>query len=62
MTSMLCQKQPGGQVRVHDGELVEDLIVDSHGHITTTVSLSYCLQHISNLSLKLMTGNKISKP
>ena len=42
MTSMLCQKQPGGQVRVHDGELVEDLIVDSHGHITTTVSWDTC--------------------
>lgn len=37
MTSMLCHKQPGGHVKVHDGELIEDLIVDSQGHITTTL-------------------------
>ena len=37
MTSMLCQKQPGGQVQVHDGEMVEALAVDNQGHITTKV-------------------------
>ena len=26
MTSMLCKKQPGGQVHVHDSDLVEGLI------------------------------------
>ena len=34
---MLCHKQAGGHVQVHDGELVEGLAVDSQGHITTTV-------------------------
>ncbi|XP_052241951.1 protein FAM228B-like isoform X2 [Dreissena polymorpha] len=35
MTSMLCRKEFGGQVRVHDGSLVEELTVDDNDQIRT---------------------------
>ncbi|XP_062601781.1 protein FAM228B-like isoform X7 [Saccostrea cucullata] len=35
MTSLLCVKQPGGKVKVHSSDVVEELMIDSKDHITT---------------------------
>lgn len=38
MASLLCVKQPGGKVKMHSSELIEELMIDSKDHITTMVS------------------------
>ncbi|XP_056014240.1 uncharacterized protein LOC125673189 isoform X4 [Ostrea edulis] len=35
MASLLCVKQPGGKVKMHSSELIEELMIDSKDHITT---------------------------
>lgn len=39
MTSMLCRKELGGQVLVHDTDLIEDLSVDSNDRVRTQVGV-----------------------
>ena len=38
MTSLLCNKQSGGVVDVHDKDCVEQLTIDADNKIQTTVS------------------------
>lgn len=38
MTSLLCVKQPGGSVLVHDSELIDELMLDTQDHTTMMMS------------------------
>lgn len=37
MASLLCVKQQGGKLQVHNNDAIEELMIDSQDHITTTV-------------------------
>ena len=50
MSSLLCVKQPGGQLQIHNNDAIEELMIDSQDHITTMVCLAtrYCLTRKNN--------------
>ncbi|XP_071135806.1 protein FAM228B-like isoform X6 [Mytilus edulis] len=37
MASLLCVKQQGGKLQVHNNDAIEELMIDSQDHITTTM-------------------------
>ena len=37
MTSLLCVKQPGGKLQIHNNDAIEELMIDSQDHISTTM-------------------------
>ena len=58
MSSMLCRKAPGGQVKVYDTDLIENLSVDNNDRIRTLVQCH--VLHHSNHSFECLTSIDVS--
>ena len=56
MASLLCVKQPGGKLQIHNNDAIEELMIDSQDHISTTVCCDFWITQIKkgNLSSDLM--------
>jgi hypothetical protein len=51
MASLLCVKQPGGKLQIHNNDAIEELMIDSQDHISTTVCCDFWITQINKENL-----------